>query len=125
MYPIVGYFLFTNLGNGSLGARYGNTRNVKLFAECAVRVSGNKVSDPFLGTYASAWLNSAAVTPGESVGPRLVITFKQGASGGLYCLIWYNTEKLNIIQYYGEGMLSGNDLVGAYWSPDVKKMLGI
>lgn len=120
--PILGYFVYTDLGDGVLASKYGHTRGTILFSECATRVADDQQEPAhrFLGTYSVTWIDT--VNPASNMLSRLVIARKPNTTGQ-YLLTWMHPTNHGTIFYHGEGMMYENTLVGAYWNQTVENSI--
>lgn len=118
--PILGYFMFTDLGDGCLGSKYSNTINNRIFGETAMLVLPpvNAAPNSFIGDYFTSWLDLEAI-PDSGSQARLKIDLKPGSLGGQFTLRWDNPHT-NTPYYYGEGFICNGLLVGAYWDEGIR-----
>jgi hypothetical protein len=124
---VVGYLIYVNMGDGCLISKYGNTASNNLFTEAAVRIQDTELDslagqskDSFVGRYLVTWIEG--LTGSDTATAHLIIRPNSDAEHK-YNLFWYDVSKANKILYYGQGMLYGDILIAAYWSPDAHKAL--
>jgi hypothetical protein len=118
MDPVLGYFIFVNLGDGCLGSKYGTIINTLLLSESATKIQSSDPNDFYLGLYASTWLN--AIHPDSQESSFLTIE-RKAYSLVQYVLTWHldrdsHTRRI----YYGEGMRCESGLIGAYWNETIE-----
>lgn len=115
--PILGYFVYRDLGDGCIGSKYSNLRRERTFSESATKTLDD-AAEPghaYLGSFAATWID--AVNPVVSEQATLVITRKPN-SNSQFVLQWSDpTDGLTV--FHGEGMLCDGILVGAYWNATV------
>jgi hypothetical protein len=121
MNPILGYFLFILQGRGVLVSTFSHTRADRLLSEAAVFLRDGGAGDNFVGVYLTTWIDGVNQVP-PSTQAWLQIILR--ADLVHYDLIWFasnNTQNLNAanILFRGEGMVIGDQLVGAYWNHDI------
>jgi hypothetical protein len=124
---VIGYLIYLNMGDGCLTSKYGNTESKGLFTEAAVRIQdleldslANKSKDKFVGKYVVTWIEG---TTGADTETAHLIIRPNPDSEFKYNLFWNDVGIGNKALYYGQGMLYGDILVAAYWSPDAHKPL--
>lgn len=109
---VLGYFVFENIGDGCLVAKYGNWNSRSPIPECAKRRK-EPYSEGFEGEYVSIWIEDVSEPWGDSDPVILNIRQKAGSTG-VFTLEWSGGAT-----FHGEGMLPGKLLVGAYWDNDI------
>jgi hypothetical protein len=117
MNPVLGYFVFIDLGNGCLGSKYGNLGLVELLSEAATRISAQGAGDVWVGDFVSLWLD--ALNPPTHTRARLFIRPKTTSQ---YLLEWRAERAPNGVLYFGEGMISGGQLLGCYWNQPIQDL---
>jgi hypothetical protein len=118
MNPVLGYFVFLDLGNGCLGSKYGNLGVDLLLVEAAVRTSGIVPNDIWAGDFVTIWLDD--LTPN---GHSRAVLHIRPRTDSQYVLEWRMQNRAAQILYRGEGMVSNGQLVGTYWNEDVQANL--
>ena len=113
---IIGYFVYTNLGEGCLASKFGNTYTNRLFAESAVKSSESDLNDEFIGEYLVSWFDAIVLT--EHTEARLSIQRREDTISNQYKLVWRQLNNDTVL-YHGEAMKYQGNLVGSYWSPNV------
>lgn len=108
---IKGRFYFQLTINGNLLGEYSNDVSTDIDVEAAKRIpepkDSQKKDKEFIGKFMSVWTEGAT---GKNA--NLMVSQKVG-SRGIYEVVWSQNSK-DIFK--GEGMLSGDKLVGNYWS---------
>ena len=110
MDKVLGYFVFENVGDGCLVSKFANWNEHSPCTECA-RLKKGPVSLGFEGEYYSTWIEEGDAADAAE-GPchvTLIIQAKKNATG-IFTLEWSEGAT-----FYGEGMMYGKLLVGAYW----------
>ena len=111
---INGRFYYMQTESGNLMGEYSNQMSKSNTPESAELIKGTK---PFIGCYNSTWFERI---DGESVSMILTIDFKPESKGRILKLIWQvNGED----QFYGEGFIFNNILVGNYWDPELEERM--
>lgn len=118
--PILGYFVYRDLGDGVIASKYSNLRKERLFSESATKTVTH-LAEPdhaFLGSFDATWID--AVNPAVSGQATLRITRKPN-SNSQFILHWtdpFNGQPI----FLGEGMLHDGILIGAYWNPTIESI---
>lgn len=95
----VGSFYFDITSNGNLVGEFSNNKSIIIQTESANVI--NKKGKPFEGTFISTWFDSKL--------NRAKLTVE--VFGCKFKLTWTETNNQD---YYGEGFLKGNILIGYY-----------
>jgi len=122
MERILGYFIFVVLGDGVLAAKFAHTEGNWALSESVTLLDGAMPPDPFIGRYASVWLDTTPPDPITSTEGRLRIFAKPNSRVNQYLLEWRERDNGAVI-YWGEGMVYNNVLSGAYWGSRVNVAL--
>lgn len=111
---INGRFYYMQTESGNLMGEYSNQTSFRNVPESAELIERN---GQFIGSYNSTWFERI---DGESVSMILTIDFKPRSEGRLFRLIWQvNGED----QFYGEGFIFNNLLIGNYWDPELEERM--
>jgi hypothetical protein len=115
MNKVLGYFVFQQVGDGCLLAKYSNWTLRSPLTEAAKLTPMDQTVEAFVGQYFSTWIDNPALGDPFQQTDRAVLKIqrKQGTTG-IFTLLWDNGQKFS-----GEGMLFNNLLVGSYWNPDL------
>ena len=118
MNPLIGYFVFFDLGNGCFGSKYGNLFTNRLFVESAVQDPTPATRDIWVGDFVTVWLNDLT----QSGHTRALLHIRP-RTADQYILEWREDSQASPVLYWGEGMVSNGQLVGSYWNPDMQAHL--
>ena len=124
--PVLGYFIFIQLGHGILASKFGNRIHNQLFSEGATRLSLPHPDDLFVGVDATTWIDR--LQPFNRSRAWLLIEHRQDPARGQYLLMWFSSADTdnrvrNNILFWGEGMLVDEQLVGADWDVRIQGIL--
>jgi len=102
MKKIIGRFYFKLNENQNLSGMFSNNLHKSNYAEQALRISGSG----FVGEYKSSWTDNLGTWEAN-----LEISIKKDCVD-IYSLHWLNEN--SSIQFYGEGFIVDNILIGDY-----------
>ena len=104
---LIGRFYFKCTNNGNLIGEFSNNISSGIYSESAdLNVTDKKGEDPFIGNYISTWREN-----GRPKSANLLIEYKLDTNSQIYSLTWKLKGNIN---YFGEGMLCDNILIGDY-----------
>jgi hypothetical protein len=105
---IIGNFYFRRTNNGSLMGEYTNRSNEKVYTEAAIPTDK---SQTFAGSYKTSWFE------GNSEDPHIGDLVIEQINEHKFKLTWKNKNR---DEFYGEGFIVDNILIGFYIEEEPK-----
>lgn len=121
MNPILGYFIFQNMGDGCFASKYchrllssPHPETMKRLIDETTTTTNEPAQNIFLGRFRTTWIQDLNALNSEIA--TVVVNNKPGFPG-IFELIW--TDFNNDPIFFGEAMIHNEILVGSYWDDDI------
>jgi hypothetical protein len=121
MNPILGYFIFQNMGDDCLASKYchralpsPHPETMKRLLDEATGTTDEPAQNIFLGRFRTTWIQDLNSRNSEIA--TVIVRNKPGFPG-IFQLLWNDFNNSPI--FFGEAMIHNEILVGSYWDENI------